>query len=66
MQYSIGMTPRGRPRAKGEKLVRITVDTPESLWQQAKMRAVEERRDLRAIVLEALEAYLKIKPRRVR
>jgi hypothetical protein len=45
--------------------VRITVDTPESLWQQAKMRAVEERRDLRAIVLEALEAYLKIKPRRV-
>ena len=61
---SSGMTPRGRPRVDGERLIRITVDTPESLWQQAKIRAVEERSDLRAVVLAALRAYMKTKPRR--
>ncbi len=58
------MTPRGQPRAKGEKLIRITVDTPPELWEQAKIRAAVERTDLRTVMLAALRAYLKTKPQR--
>lgn len=45
-------------------MVRTTLDMPPELWRRAKIRAVEEQRDLRAILLDALEAYLKTKTRR--
>jgi hypothetical protein len=63
-EYSTAMTPRGRARTGNEKLIRISVDTPESLWQKARIRAVEERTDLRAVMLAALRAYLKTKLQR--
>lgn len=62
MQYYcqyIAMTPKGQPRRKEERLVRTTVDMPETLWRATKIRAMDERRDLRAVILTALAAYLK-------
>lgn len=56
--------PKGRPRAEGERTVKTTVDLPEALWRTAKMRAMDERTDLRAVIIAALKAY--VRPRAVR
>ena len=46
-------------------MVKTTVDLPETLWRAAKVRAVDERSDLRSVVAAALELYLKTtKPRK--
>jgi len=58
------MTPKGQPRAQGQNTVKTTVDLPEELWRRAKIRAMDDRGDLRSIIIAALEAYLK--PRVVR
>ncbi len=42
-------------------MVKTTVDLPEVLWRAAKIRAMDERRDLRQVIIAALEAYLKTK-----
>ena len=47
-----------RPRKTGAPKVRTTIDMPVSLWRRAKTRAMDERRDLRAVLLDALRAYL--------
>lgn len=39
--------------------VKTTVVLPEALWSRVKKRAVDDRSDLRTIVIAALEAYLK-------
>jgi hypothetical protein len=57
------MTPKGIPRKAGEQTVKTTIDLPHSLWRSTKIRAVEEQLDLRGIVIRALEAYLKTKPK---
>lgn len=41
-----------------EEKVKMTVEIPRSLWKRAKLRAVEEERDLRELVIEALLSYL--------
>lgn len=46
-------------RVNQEAKVKTTVDLPESLWRATKMRAIEERTDLRRIIIAALESYLK-------
>lgn len=38
--------------------VKTTVEIPENLWERAKKRALEERTDLRALILEGLELRL--------
>jgi hypothetical protein len=38
--------------------VRTTLDLPVALWKAAKVRAMDERRDLRDVLLAALRAYL--------
>jgi hypothetical protein len=43
-------------------MVKTTVALPEEIWRAAKVRAMDERSDLRSVVVAALEAYLK--PRR--
>jgi hypothetical protein len=43
---------------KAEEKVKVTVAIPHSLWKRSKLRAVEEERDLREIVIESLERYL--------
>jgi len=39
-------------------MVKTTLLLPEELWQRAKVRAVEERRDLRDLLIEGLELVL--------
>lgn len=39
--------------------MKTTVLLPEKLWAAAKKRAVDERADLRQVVVAALDAYLK-------
>lgn len=39
--------------------MKTTVDLPASLWRAAKIRAMDERTDLRQVIIAALEAYLK-------
>ena len=45
--------------AKGAPaMVKTTLLLPEELWQRAKVRAVEERKDLRDLLIEGLELVL--------
>ena len=44
--------------------MRTTIELPEPLWKAAKVRAMDERKDLRAVVIAALEAYLKTRAKR--
>jgi hypothetical protein len=39
-------------------LVKMTVAIPRTLWRAARIRAAEEDRDLRDVVIESLEALL--------
>jgi hypothetical protein len=41
--------------------VKTTLLMPRDLWQRAKVRAVEERRDLKDLLLEGLELVLRSK-----
>jgi hypothetical protein len=41
---------------------RTTLDLPDPLWRAAKIRAMDEGANLRAVMIAALEAYLKAKP----
>jgi hypothetical protein len=58
------MAPRGRPRKLREPTIRTTVDLPEPLWRLAKIKAMDERKDLRSIIIEALEEALGIKAKK--
>jgi hypothetical protein len=40
-------------------MVKTTLLMPEELWRRAKVRAMEERRDLRDLLIEGLELVLK-------
>lgn len=42
----------------GEEIVKTTVELPKKLWKAAKKRAIDEG-DLKTVVINALEAYLK-------
>jgi hypothetical protein len=53
-----------RPKTPGADSVRTTIDMPAALWKRAKVRAIDERRDLRAVLLDALRAYLATPVRR--
>lgn len=50
-----------QPRGDTTKL---TVEVPVELWRKAKMRAIDDRTDLRRVVVAALEAHLKVRPLR--
>jgi hypothetical protein len=41
-----------------EEKIRLTVEIPKELWRRAKQRALDTDRDLRTVVIEALEAAL--------
>lgn len=57
------MSPKARKQTKpGEpSMVKTTLLMPEELWRRAKVRAMEERRDLRDLLLDGLELVLKRK-----
>ncbi len=41
-----------------EERIRLAVEIPKALWKRAKQRALDTDRDLRTVVIEALEAAL--------
>jgi hypothetical protein len=41
-------------------MVKTTLALPEPIWKAAKMRAIDERSDLRSVVIAALQLYLKV------
>ena len=55
--------PRGRPRIESQSMIRTSFELPEALWLKAKQRALEERTDLRALIIEGLEHVLARKPK---
>jgi hypothetical protein len=40
-------------------MVRTTLLLPEELWRAAKMKALEDRSDLRTVIMAALTRYLR-------
>ena len=51
-----------KPAKPGEpSMVKTTLLMPEELWRRAKIRAMEEHRDLRDLLLEGLELVLRRK-----
>ena len=62
--YTEFVSPKGQRRSQTERVVKTTVDLPEDLWKAAKVRAMDERSDLRSVIIAALEAYLKTKVKR--
>ena len=49
--------PARQPRPD-RALVKTTVHLPEPLWRQAKVAALEDRKDLRDLIIEGLQAVL--------
>jgi len=47
-------------KATGD-VVKTTVDLPLALWRAAKVQAMDERTELRQVIIAALHAYLKTK-----
>ncbi len=43
---------------------KTSLELPLELWSEAKKRAVDEQCDLRDVIIRALLAYLKTKPRK--
>lgn len=39
--------------------MKTTVELPEELWRKAKIRAMDDRSDLRSVIIAALEAHLR-------
>jgi hypothetical protein len=46
-----------------EKVVKTSLEIPEDLWRAAKIRAMDERRNLQDLVAEALREFM-AKPRK--
>ena len=53
-----------RKAARTSETVKTTMVLPKDLWKAAKIRAVEEDADLNGVVIAALAAYVKVKPKR--
>jgi hypothetical protein len=58
------MSPKGKPREEVESVIRTSVELPETLWHKAKQRALDERTDLRALIIRGLELILARKPKK--
>jgi hypothetical protein len=53
------LQPVPKPReTEARAPVKTTVELPGDLWRSAKIRAMDERVDLRTVFIRALEAYL--------
>jgi hypothetical protein len=44
--------------------VKTTVELPEELWRKAKIKAMDDRSDLRSVIIAALESHLRKLPKR--
>ena len=41
--------------------IKTTVDLPEDVWRAAKIKAMDDRSDLRSVIIAALRKYLGLK-----
>ncbi len=46
------------------EMIKTTLRLPENVWREARIRALDERKDFQTVVAEALEAHLKTKPKK--
>lgn len=53
-----------KARGSSETTVKTTVELPEGLWRAAKIRAMDQRTDLRSVLIAALASYLRTSSRR--
>jgi len=51
-------------RKENIPMVKTSLRLPEDIWQAARIRAIEERRDAQDLVADALRDYLKQKTRK--
>lgn len=58
-EYSNRSATKTKDEQPKEPLKRLNIEIPESLHKEIKLRSVEEGRDMRSFVLDALNAYLK-------
>lgn len=52
------MGKKARAAKREGDTVKTTIDLPAELWRAAKIRALDDRRDFREVVIAALEAFL--------
>ena len=45
--------------------IKTSIELPGDLWREAKIRAMDDRVDLRTVMIRALEAYLGVAPRTI-
>lgn len=45
--------------------IKTSIELPGDLWREAKIRAMDDRVDLRTVMIRALEAYLGVAPRAI-
>jgi hypothetical protein len=57
----LSVSPTGKARPTDERVVRTSLELSESLWLRAKRMALEERSDLRTLIVEGLELVLRQK-----
>lgn len=50
--------PTPKQRKGGVSVIKTTVHLPEDLWREAKVRALDERKDLRTLIIEGLRLVL--------
>jgi hypothetical protein len=64
MRYSTAAILPAVSKAKRSEseVVKTTVELPADLWRAAKIRAMDERVDLRTILIRALEGFLSRQP----
>jgi len=48
-----------KPRSDSPPVVKTTITLPRPLWLTARTKALEQDRDFRELVIEALELYLR-------
>jgi hypothetical protein len=53
------LSPVVAAKRTGGDTVKTTVELPGELWRAAKIRAMDERADLRSVLIRALEDYLR-------
>ena len=56
------------PKPRGESprdAIKTSIELPGDLWREAKIRAMDDRVDLRTVMIRALEAYLGFTPRAI-
>mgnify|MGYP002155001072 CR=1 FL=1 len=53
------MLPGMRTKKSEEPMIRCSIKLPETLWREARIRALDERDEFQRLVARALELYLK-------